>query len=63
MKENDTIMNAVQCANYLGLSRSALYRLSWQKRIPTIRLGNVRILRFRKADIDKWLTRCTDTPQ
>ncbi len=47
-------MEAAEVAEYLGLSKDAVYRLRREGKLPYIRLGERRIL-FRKDSIDRFL--------
>jgi excisionase family DNA binding protein len=52
----DDLMSVEQLAEYLGsLSKDSIYRKASANEIPFTRVG--RLLRFRKADIDKWLSK------
>ncbi|MBM2833387.1 MAG: 17 protein [Candidatus Brocadiaceae bacterium] len=48
------LMNVQQVAEYLGVPVSTIYAYSMRKRIPCLRVG--KLLRFRKSDIDNWLS-------
>lgn len=48
------LMNVTQTAEYLGVPVSTIYNLSMKSTIPHSHVG--RLLRFRKADIDAWLS-------
>ena len=54
MKSEDRLLTPPEVCAYLRIKRSQLYRLTCERRIPFIKLGN--LLRFRKADLDKWVT-------
>ena len=48
-----------EAASYLALSVPTIMRLIKKGEIPHIRIG--RTLRFKKADLDKYLEACTTT--
>lgn len=53
----DSLWGIADVALYLGVPRSAIYKMTAPKSrnpIPHFKLG--RLLRFRKADIDAWLS-------
>jgi excisionase family DNA binding protein len=55
-KEYDSpLMNVAQCANYLQVHRSTIYRLVKRGNIPAFRVGAD--WRFKKTDVDSWLIR------
>ncbi len=55
---NDTIYTIPEVARYLKMSRSKVYTLVTQKKIPFIRIGkNVRI---RQSDLETWLKERTN---
>lgn len=47
------IFTATEAAGYLRLARQTLYNLVNRREIPFLKAG--RSLRFRKADLDRWL--------
>ncbi len=54
------LWGVVEVGSYLGISYHAIYRMTGRKaavHIPHIRIGGK--LRFRKADVDRWLTLLT----
>lgn len=53
-------MEAAEVAEYLGLSKDAVYRLRREGKLPFIRLGERRIL-FKKDSIDRWLAEQEET--
>lgn len=55
------VMDVEAVAAYLGFSPSTIYTKVRDLDIPHVRLGGV--LRFPKAEIDKWLARNTVRPQ
>jgi excisionase family DNA binding protein len=48
------LMTVMQVAAYLGIQKSTVYSLSMKAKIPHFHIG--KLLRFRKDDIDAWLT-------
>ncbi len=56
----DRIMNAVEAADYLRLTIGAFYMAVARRQLPVIRWG--RRLRFRKSDLDRFLTARTVQP-
>lgn len=48
------LMDVSKVAVYLGIPVSTVYALSMRARIPHFHIG--KLLRFRKADIDDWLS-------
>jgi len=46
-------MTAEECARYLGLSRSAIYKLTHRKEIPFYKPSK-RVM-FKRTDIDAWI--------
>lgn len=52
-KAADALLTVAEAAQRLTISAKRLYRLAAQGRIPHVRLG--RSLRFRRADLDRWL--------
>jgi putative molybdopterin biosynthesis protein len=50
---NDTIYTIPEVARYLKLSRSKVYLLVTQKKIPCIRIG--RNVRIRQSDLETWI--------
>ncbi len=57
-KQPDEIMSIEQLADYLKVSRSTLYKLAQDGRLPGQKVG--KRWRFHKKAIDAWLTE-TDT--
>ncbi len=49
----DTILTIPEVARYLKLSKSKVYLLVTQKKIPCIRIG--RNVRIRQSDLETWL--------
>ncbi|RLI01134.1 DNA-binding protein [Candidatus Bathyarchaeota archaeon] len=53
-EEFPEILTLPELARYLRVTRQTIYNLLWKKKIPALRVG--RYWRFRKSDIDKWLS-------
>ena len=50
-----SIWNSCEAAQYLRISPRTLTRMARRGEIPSIQIG--RLWRFRRADLDEWLTR------
>ncbi len=50
-----SIWNSCEAAQYLRISPRTLTRMARHGEIPSIQIG--RLWRFRRADLDEWLTR------
>ena len=46
------IMDAAQAADFLGISKDMVYKLTYQERIPFFRIGTLK--RFRKSALLDW---------
>ena len=55
----DEVLTINELARYLKLSKSTLYKLAQEGKIPGQKIG--RHWRFRKASIDRWLEQSTRT--
>lgn len=53
-------MTISELAEYLKISRSTLYKLAQENRLPGQKVG--RHWRFRKETIDQWLDRTSEDP-
>ncbi len=51
--EPDNILTIEELSSYLRISRSTLYKLAQEGRVPCQKVG--RHWRFRKVAIDRWL--------
>jgi excisionase family DNA binding protein len=51
----ESIWNSCEAAQYLRISPRTLTRMARRGEIPSIQIG--RLWRFRRADLDEWLTR------
>ncbi len=58
-RQNAEIMNIEQLAQYLDISRSTLYKLAQDGKLPGQKVG--RRWRFHKDAIDDWLKQHLDT--
>lgn len=54
-RQTDTVMTIGELAEYLKLSRSTLYKLCQEGKVPGQKVG--RHWRFHRTVIDLWLTR------
>ncbi|MCP5246760.1 MAG: helix-turn-helix domain-containing protein [Burkholderiales bacterium] len=59
MEPNDTLLNSKQAAEYLsvGVDTLSVWRCVGRYSIPFIKVG--RLVRYRKSDLDAFLTRRT----
>ncbi|MFH1352644.1 MAG: helix-turn-helix domain-containing protein [bacterium] len=53
MKEQKEIMNVSELAEYIGVSRSKIYKLIRDKKVPASKIG--RQYKFSKQVVDSWL--------
>lgn len=53
---NKTVLSIDELALYTGLSKQYLYKLTSRNDIPFYK-SNGKVIRFSKAEIDKWLLR------
>jgi excisionase family DNA binding protein len=51
--DNDTIFTITELAEYLKISRSTLYKLAQEGKLPGNKVG--KHWRFRKQAVDRWL--------
>ena len=49
----EQLMNFNDVKKYLNVSRATMYRLIYDKRVPSFKVGNR--WRFRKEEIDEWI--------
>ena len=54
-RDSGTVMTIDELSDYLRISRSTLYKLAQEGRVPCQKVG--RHWRFRKEAIDRWLER------
>ncbi len=52
-KERDRVMTITELSEYLKISKSTLYKLAQEGKLPSQKVG--RHWRFRKETIDRWL--------
>lgn len=57
---SDGTMNVTEVAEFLHVHVNTVRRLYREDRLPYIRIG--RVIRFRRADIEAWLTTKVETP-
>ena len=57
-REPDNILTIDELSDYLRISRSTLYKLAQEGRVPCQKVG--RHWRFRKETIDRWLDQRDD---
>ncbi len=50
----DRWLSVNEIADYLGVTRDSIYRWVTQRKMPGHKIG--RLWKFRKAEIDKWVT-------
>lgn len=55
MNTNIDIMTIKELADYLKIAEKTAYRFALEKKIPGFKVGGA--WRFRKAEIDKWITK------
>lgn len=55
-QEDDVVFDVAKLAEYLNVNRSWVYKKIQFKEIPYLKVG--KYSRFRKKDIDKWLSTC-----
>ncbi|MFH1957705.1 MAG: helix-turn-helix domain-containing protein [bacterium] len=53
MKEQKEIMNVSELAEYIGVSRSKIYKMIRDKKVPASKIG--RQYKFSKQVVDSWL--------
>ncbi len=53
-KERKCFLNVDRLARYLSIPKSTIYNLTMKETIPHYHIG--KLLRFRKDDIDAWLS-------
>lgn len=54
-KKDDKPLNFVEAAQYLSLSHSTLYKLTYQRKIPCHK-PNGKVLYFFKHELDEWIS-------
>ena len=57
-EEADHLLDVHEAAAMLGLKATTIYRWSYERRIPTVKLGGKRgALRFRRSDVEALIAR------
>lgn len=54
--ENKNFITTAELADYLGVSKSYVYKLSFYNTLPKYCPGN-KLLWFKKTEVDEWLSR------
>ena len=49
------ILNMSQAADYLGLAKSTIYKLTSSRLIPHCKIGNK--IAFKRSDLNEWITK------
>ena len=62
MEKLEKLLNAEDVAEMLGVTRSAIYAWTWQKKIPHIKLSR-NCLKFREKDIMDWISQKSVSPE
>lgn len=57
MNENKELLTAKQTAEFLGLSEITIYKMTYKRQIPFVKLGRTK--RFDKAELNKWINKNT----
>lgn len=57
---NDHLINIIELAEYLGIKPMTLYAKVSAKEIPHYKVG--RLVRFKKKEIDQWLSNLKQNP-
>lgn len=63
MTEPLDLLDYLGASKKLGIKINTLYSLVSQRRIPHVRLGGGRIVRFRPEDLDQWVKDRTHNPE
>jgi excisionase family DNA binding protein len=53
MNENKELLTAKETAAFLGLSKMTIYRMTYEKQIPFVKLGRTK--RFEKSKLKEWI--------
>ena len=61
MAVDEPLMTVVQVSGYTQLKVQTVYQLVHLRRIPVVRLSK-RCIRFKRADIERWLLSLTQQP-
>ena len=62
--DEDNLWKATDVAAYLSISKEKVYKMAQKRQIPFIRLGDEKgaSIRFKKSEIEKWLSKRTVRP-
>lgn len=55
-RASSPVMDARECARYVGVSLGSLYRMTSERKIPHYKMGENRLL-FNREEIDRWMMR------
>ena len=55
-RASSPVMDARECATYVGVSLGSLYRMTSERKIPHYKMGENRLL-FNREEIDRWMMR------
>jgi excisionase family DNA binding protein len=58
-KKDDKPLNFVEAARYLSISHSTLYKLTYQRKIPSYKPSG-KLLYFFKHELDEWISKGSD---
>ena len=61
--DTDKLMNLAQMADYLGVSRRTAERMATQAGFPSRYRIGARCVRWRRSELDRWLTGRAEAPQ
>jgi excisionase family DNA binding protein len=50
---NDPLLNPIQAAHFLGISRATVERMARGRKVPGIKIG--KLWRFRRSDLEAWI--------
>lgn len=53
-----TVLTSDEAARYLGITKSALYKMTMGRRIPHYRSKGGKLLYFQREEIEQWATSC-----
>lgn len=52
------VLTTEEAAKYLGVTKSAIYKLTMAKKIPHYRSQGGKLLYFKREEIEQWATSC-----
>lgn len=52
------VLTSDEAARYLGITKSALYKMTMGRRIPYYRSKGGKLLYFQREEIEQWATSC-----